>query len=97
MSGITKKSNGVLTWSQENILLAPSAKGVCVLRNLPTQNGIIYIEYTSDMKKTLQEKWDSDAMPEAEWFDWYQVESEQDGKRIASQWAEKFVPRYNAA
>ncbi len=94
MSGIKEKS-GVVIWEEKNISAAPSGKGIFVLRSLPTKNGIIYIEYADDLKKSLREMWSGGAPSETAWFDWYKVDNEEEGQKIALTWIEKYLPAYS--
>mgnify|MGYP001561567465 CR=1 FL=1 len=95
MTSIIKKSSGVLPWTIDEIEKIPAEKGVYVLRNLPTQNGIVLINYTDNLKQTLKEAWELKSTPETAWFDWYEVGTKEYGQDLLKKWIVKYSPKYN--
>ena len=73
MTSIIKKSEGVLPWTVDSLDIVPAERGIYVIRNLPTQNGIVYIDYTENLQEELKQQWETKQIPDAVWFDWYQV------------------------
>lgn len=94
MTSIIKKS-GILSWTIDSIEVAPQEKGVYVMRNLPTQNGIIYIGYTDNLRQELKQMWETKQIIDVVWFDWYQVNTKEKGEEILGKWIEKYSPKYN--
>ncbi len=93
MSGITEKST-ILQWLRENIDSASNNKGVYILRNIPTLNGIVYISYSENIKQSLLEDFESENFPDVEWFDWYEVDTKENGLEICKMWLEKYLPKF---
>lgn len=91
---IIQKSN-ILTWSKEQIDLAPEEPGVYVLRNLPSLNGIIYIGCSENLRSRLNEHWNSTDIPEITWFDWYQTDSVPSARSLEKGWISQYAPKYN--
>ena len=58
MTSIIKKSEGVLPWTVDSLDIVPAERGIYVIRNLPTQNGIVYIDYTENLQEELKQQWE---------------------------------------
>lgn len=92
---VSKNSNNLLNWSKEEIENTPRFQGVYVLRNFPTNNGIIYIGSTSNLHKQLTQHWLLNDIEEVKFFDWYQTDNEETANAIKKILIEKFSPKYN--
>ena len=95
MTSIINKSEGVLPWNTENFESLPTSKGIFVVRNLPTQNGIIYIAYAENLNKEIKACWELKLMSDAMWFDWYEVGTKEYGEDLLKKWIGRFSPKYN--
>ena len=94
MPEIVQKS-GVLPWEKSNIDSVPTEKGVYVLRNIPTINGIIFISYANNLRQALKERIELGDIPDVSWFDWYQIDTEEAALDITASWIAKYNPKYN--
>lgn len=94
MTGITNNS-GVQPWTSDKIEEAPAQPGIYVLRNLPALNGIIFVQYSDDLKQSLKGLFLNKEIPDVAWFDWYATDSKEFALKTVEDWVVKYAPKYN--
>lgn len=85
----------ILGWNAEEINKTPSSCGIYVLRNIPSINGIIFIGSSKNLLSDIKELFNSNKIPEAAWFDWYETDDEESARLTQKEWIEKYTPKYN--
>ncbi len=90
---ILRKSS-ILPWEFSLIKTVPQTAGVYVLRN--GFNSILYIGTAekSNLRETLLRHYKKNNMPEIKLFDWYQVKTQKQAKRLKSEWLERYQPSH---
>lgn len=90
------RKSGILPWSIDNINNTPVTRGVYVLRETTSVDGIIYIGSSEDLEKRLKELFLSKDIDGVLYFDWYETEGISEAKELEQVWISKFRPKYNA-
>ena len=92
------KRSGILAWNEANINKVPEATGVYILRKSDQEVKNGYIGRTREprrLRARLLEHWRDKDVPNVEYFDWYQTDSEESAKTIEANWIKEYQPRHN--